>query len=44
MTEADTTIAREEVKFIPATMKRIQHIEHAYECRHCKKIRFKKRR
>ena len=37
MTEVGTTIAREEAKFIPATMKRIQHIEHSYECRHCKK-------
>nr|WP_235617260.1 IS66 family transposase zinc-finger binding domain-containing protein [Lysinibacillus mangiferihumi] len=37
MTEAGTTLAREEAKFILATMKRIQHIEHAYECRHCKK-------
>ena len=36
MTEAGTTIAREEAKFIPAIMKRIQHIEHAYECKHCK--------
>ncbi|MEG0451097.1 MAG: IS66 family transposase zinc-finger binding domain-containing protein, partial [Lysinibacillus sp.] len=37
MTEAGMTMAREEAKFIPATMKRVQHIEHAYECRHCKK-------
>lgn len=37
MVEAGMTIAREEAKFIPATMKRIQHIEHAYECKHCKK-------
>ncbi|AVK85135.1 transposase [Lysinibacillus sp. B2A1] len=36
MTEAGTTIAREEAKFIPAKMMRIQHIEHAYECKHCK--------
>ncbi|AVK85916.1 transposase [Lysinibacillus sp. B2A1] len=36
MTEAGTTIAREEAKFIPAIMMRIQHIEHAYECKHCK--------
>lgn len=36
MTEAGTTIAREEAKFIPAEMMRIQHIEHAYECKHCK--------
>lgn len=37
MTEIGTTIAREEAKFIPATMKRVQHIEHAYECTACKK-------
>ncbi len=37
MIEIGTTIAREEAKFVPATMKRVQHIEHAYECRHCKK-------
>lgn len=36
MTEAGTTIAREEAKFIPAIMMRIQHIEHAYECKPCK--------
>ena len=38
MTEAGTVIAREEAMFIPATLKRIQHIEHAYECKRCKKI------
>lgn len=37
MTEAGTTVAREEAKFIPAKMVRIQHIEHAYECKACKK-------
>ncbi len=37
MTEIGSTIVREEAKFIPATMKRVQHIEHAYECRSCKK-------
>lgn len=37
MTEAGTTIVREEAKFIPAKMIRIQHVEHAYECKHCKK-------
>nr|WP_246483832.1 IS66 family transposase zinc-finger binding domain-containing protein [Heyndrickxia vini] len=41
MTEVGTTIAREEAKFIPATMKRVQHIEHAYECTVCKKIPLK---
>lgn len=37
MEEISRTIAREEAKFIPAKMMRIQHIEHAYECKHCKK-------
>lgn len=37
MTEAGTVIAREEAMFIPAALKRIQHIEHAYECKYCKK-------
>jgi transposase len=37
MTEIGSTIVREEAKFIPATMKRVRHIEHAYECRACKK-------
>ena len=37
MTEAGAVIVREEAKFIPAKMMRIQHIEHAYECKHCKK-------
>lgn len=37
MTEAGSTIVREEAKFIPAKMVRIQHIEHAYECKVCKK-------
>ncbi|WP_255473022.1 IS66 family transposase [Rummeliibacillus sp. SL167] len=37
MTEVGSTVAREEAKFIPATMKRVQHIEHAYECKACKK-------
>lgn len=37
MTEVGTTLIREEAKFIPATMKRVQHIEHAYECKACKK-------
>ena len=43
MPEAGTTLAREEAKFIPATMKCVQHIEHAYECRHCKKDTIQKR-
>ncbi len=37
MTEVGKTVIREEAKFIPATMKRVQHIEHAYECKACKK-------
>lgn len=32
-----SVIAREEAKFIPAKMVRVQHIEHAYECIACKK-------
>lgn len=31
-----STIVREEAMFIPATMKKIQHVEHAYECKSCK--------
>lgn len=42
MTEAGTTLAREEARFIPAKMMCIQHIEHAYECKHCKKDAWKK--
>ena len=36
MIEIGSTIAREEAKFIPATMMKIQHVEHAYECKGCK--------
>ncbi|BAQ09971.1 transposase IS66 [Bacillus sp. OxB-1] len=36
MTEIGGTIVREEALFIPATMKKVQHMEHAYECIHCK--------
>ncbi|MGG2016922.1 IS66 family transposase zinc-finger binding domain-containing protein [Bacillus sp. S10(2024)] len=36
MIEIDSTIVREEAKFIPAKMRKIQHIEHAYECKNCK--------
>lgn len=35
--ELGSTLAREEAKFIPAKMVRVQHIEHAYECKQCKK-------
>lgn len=37
MAAVGSIMVREEAKFIPATMKRVQHIEHAYECRACKK-------
>ncbi len=37
MSEAGVTLAREEAKFIPAKMMRVQHIEHVYECKNCKK-------
>lgn len=37
MTAVGSTMVREEAKFIPATMKRVHHIEHAYECKACKK-------
>lgn len=36
MIEIGSTIVREEAKFIPARMKKVQHIEHAYECKNCK--------
>lgn len=36
MTEIGTTVVREEAKFIPAKMVKVQHIEHAYECKTCK--------
>jgi transposase len=36
MIEIGSTIVREEAEFIPARMKKIQHIEHAYECKNCK--------
>ena len=37
MYEIGSSISREEAKFIPAKMVRVQHIEHAYECKQCKK-------
>lgn len=37
MHEIGSTVAREEAKFIPAKIVRVQHIEHAYECKQCKK-------
>ncbi|WP_234969287.1 IS66 family transposase [Bacillus massilinigeriensis] len=36
MSEIGSTIVREEAEFIPARMKKVQHIEHAYECKNCK--------
>lgn len=36
MVEIGSTLAREEAAFIPAKMVKVQHIEHAYECRNCK--------
>jgi len=36
MIEIGSTIVREEATFIPAKMKKVQHIEHAYECKGCK--------
>lgn len=35
--EIGSTVAREEAAFIPAKLMRVQHIEHAYECKQCKK-------
>lgn len=42
MSEIGSTIIREEAEFIPARMKKIQHIEHAYECKNCKGDTFQK--
>lgn len=42
MTEIGSTIVREEAEFIPARMKKVQHIEHAYECKKCKGDTFQK--
>lgn len=36
MVEIGGTVVREEAKFIPAKMMKVQHMEHAYECKHCK--------
>jgi transposase len=36
MVEIGGTFVREEAKFIPAKMMKVQHIEHAYECKNCK--------
>lgn len=37
MIEFSSTLVREEAKFIPAIVKPVQHIEHVYECKSCKK-------
>ncbi|WP_299095867.1 IS66 family transposase zinc-finger binding domain-containing protein, partial [uncultured Metabacillus sp.] len=42
MIEIGSTIVREEAEFIPAKMKKVQHIEHAYECKNCKGDSFQK--
>lgn len=42
MMEFSSMLVREEAKFIPATMKRVQHFEHIYECKICKKDTSKK--
>jgi transposase len=36
MVEMGGTLVREEAKFIPAKMMKVQHIAHAYECKNCK--------
>lgn len=36
MIEIGSSIVREEAEFIPVRMKKVQHIEHAYECKSCK--------
>ena len=33
MVEFSSAMVREEAKFIPATLKHVQHFEHAYECK-----------
>lgn len=42
MIEIGSTVVREEAEFIPARMKKVQHIEHAYECKNCKDDTFQK--
>lgn len=36
MIEISGVIVREEAQFIPAKMLKVQHMEHAYECKYCK--------
>lgn len=42
MKEMGRTLVREEAEFIPARIKKIQHIEHAYECTLCKSDAYQK--
>ena len=42
MVEFSSVLVREEAKFIPATLKRVQYFEHVYECRACKNDSLKK--
>ena len=42
MIEIGSTLVREEAEFIPARMKKVQHIEQAYECKKCKGDSFQK--
>nr|WP_066372835.1 IS66 family transposase zinc-finger binding domain-containing protein [Neobacillus fumarioli] len=36
MNEIGSTVVREEAEFIPARIKKVQHFEHAFECKNCK--------
>ena len=36
MIEIGSTLVREEAKFIPAKVMKVQRIKHAYECKSCK--------
>ncbi|WP_462413748.1 IS66 family transposase zinc-finger binding domain-containing protein [Neobacillus sp. Marseille-QA0830] len=40
MIEIGSTIVHEEADFIPTRMKKVQHVEHAYECTNCKSDAF----
>ncbi|MGL4820506.1 MAG: IS66 family transposase [Bacilli bacterium] len=42
MSDVGNTVVREEAEFVPAKMIRIQHIEHAFECKKCKSDTHKK--
>ncbi len=43
MREIGSTIVREEAEFIPARMRKIQHVEHAYACLSCEEDGFQKK-